>query len=125
MLASRGPVVEVDRGELENILKRACRMDVVAFKPGNVSLWSAGHGMCAEDFLASAEVAVPALSTPGQGCGARIRSAVSATMDQVGCNTNLGIILLLAPLAAAAQRYAGGSLRRGLRDILDPRLAER
>ena len=86
------------------VLHKACRLDVVAFKPGNVSLCAAGHGMQARDFLLSAQVAVPALCAPGQAVGARILTAVRATVAAVGCNTNLGIVLLLAPLAAAAAR---------------------
>lgn len=84
-------------------LAKACRLDVVAYKPGNVSLCAPGHGMAAEDFLQSARVAVPALTTFGASVGERIERAVDATFAAVGCNTNLGIVLLLAPLAAAAE----------------------
>ncbi|MCC6708416.1 MAG: triphosphoribosyl-dephospho-CoA synthase [Gammaproteobacteria bacterium] len=100
-------------------LAKACRMDVVAFKPGNVSLWSAGHGMAASDFLRSATVAVPCLATNDASVGARIESAVTATMAAVGCNTNLGIVLLLAPLAQAAQTPSGtGELRARVARVL-------
>ena len=100
-------------------LAKACRMDVVAFKPGNVSLWSAGHGMAATDFLRSAAVAVPCLATSEAGVGARIESAVTATMAAVGCNTNLGIVLLLAPLALAAQTPSrAGELRASVARVL-------
>ena len=101
---------------LRAALLKACRMDVVAFKPGNVSLWAAGHGMAAADFLASARVAVPALCTPGSGVGERILAAVRATFAAVGCNTNLGIILLLAPLARAMEQ--GPALRPALTTVL-------
>ena len=97
-------------------LAKACRLDVVAFKPGNVSLWAAGHAMTAADFLLSARVAVPALATAGARVGARIEDAMRATVAAVGCNTNLGIVLLLAPLAAAAER--GGPLRPALGAVL-------
>lgn len=97
-------------------LARACRLDVVACKPGNVSRWSPGHGMQARDFLTSARVAVPALCRDGATVGARIENAMRATLDAVGCNTNLGIVLLLAPLAVAAAR--GGELRAELAAVL-------
>ena len=42
--------------------------------------------------------------SPGRAVGARILGAVEATFAAVGTNTNLGIILLCAPLAAAAER---------------------
>lgn len=100
-------------------LAKACRMDVVAFKPGNVSLWSSGHGMAAEDFLRSAAVAVPCLATCDTSVGARIESAVAATIGAVGCNTNLGIVLLLAPLACAALAPCReGGLRARLARVL-------
>lgn len=93
----------------------ACRLDVAVRKPGNVSLASPGHGMTAADFLASAEAAAPALVQPGP-VGERIEAAVAATWARVGCNTNLGIVLLCAPLAAAAE--LGGTLRAAQQQVL-------
>lgn len=86
----------------------ACRFDVLAFKPGNVSCESPGHDMDARDFLRSAAVSAPAIARAGASVGARIKGAILATHQAVGCNTNLGIVLLAAPLAAAVQSTAGG-----------------
>ncbi len=108
----------VSRDDLAASLAKACRLDVVAFKPGNVSLWAPGHGMNAEDFLRSARVAVPCLTMPQARVGERIETAVAATSAALGCNTNLGIVLLLAPLAAAVQRTAAGDLRERLAGVL-------
>jgi triphosphoribosyl-dephospho-CoA synthase len=80
----------------------SCRLDVLAIKPGNVSLPSPGHGMTATDFLTSAEAVAPILSAPGLSLGRRVLMSVEATRRAVGCNTNLGIVLLCAPLAQAA-----------------------
>jgi triphosphoribosyl-dephospho-CoA synthase len=80
----------------------ACALDVVVRKPGNVSVASAGHGMHAEQFITSAVVSADALFARDAGVGARIEGAVAATRAAVECNTNLGIVLLCAPLAAAA-----------------------
>lgn len=96
----------------------ACRLDVEVRKPGNVSLHSAGHGMEARHFLASAEAAAPALCRPGARVGARIEAAVEATWAVAGCNTNLGILLLAAPLAAAAEAMPGPASAAGLRQSL-------
>lgn len=104
--------------ELASTLARACRMDIVTPKPGNVSLCSPGHGMSASDFLLSARVAAPALARAGATVGERIESAVAATFAAVGKNTNLGIVLLLAPLASACERSDGG-LRERVADVLD------
>jgi triphosphoribosyl-dephospho-CoA synthase len=86
----------------------ACRLDVEAAKPGNVSSASPGHGMRAEDFLASAEAIAAPLSEPDRRVGERIAAAVDATWNRVGMNTNLGIVLLAAPLAQAALTTRAG-----------------
>ncbi|MGH8604870.1 MAG: triphosphoribosyl-dephospho-CoA synthase, partial [Gammaproteobacteria bacterium] len=78
-----------------------CRLDVEALKPGNVSVCSPGHGMKAEDFIESADAIAPILASRGLSVGERILYCVEATQARVGCNTNLGIILLSAPLVSA------------------------
>jgi triphosphoribosyl-dephospho-CoA synthase len=79
----------------------ACRLDVATRKPGNVSIASPGHGMQASMFVAGAEAAAPALFAAGARIGARIEAAMKASLAVAGCNTNLGIVLLAAPLARA------------------------
>ncbi len=95
----------------------ACRMELRALKPGNVHIHAAGHGMSVDHFLTSATVTAPIMAQPGLSVGERIHHAVTATQAAVGCNTNLGIILLAAPLAQAALTGAG-SLRQRLRRVL-------
>ncbi len=94
----------------------ACKDEIEAPKPGNVHVFAGGHGMTADDFLRSAGAAAPALSNPEFSVGARILAAVEATFAQVGKNTNLGIILLCAPLAAAAEK--GGDLHTRVKETL-------
>ncbi len=94
-------------GAAERAFIDACRLDVEVRKPGNVSLASPGHGMLAAQFIASAQAAAPALCVPGATVGARIEAAVEASWRAVGCNTNLGIVLLCAPLAAARDAGCG------------------
>jgi triphosphoribosyl-dephospho-CoA synthase len=84
---------------------RACLLDVETRKPGNVSVASAGHGMTSAQFIASAGTAAAGLFTPHARVGARILDAVRRTFDAVGCNTNLGIVLLAAPLCAALDAF--------------------
>ncbi len=110
----------------------ACLAELDAPKPGNVHAFAGGHRMTIDDFVRSADAAAAPLSAAGAGVGARILGAVEATFAAVGANTNLGIILLCAPLAAAAEtavagpqvRAALGRVLRGL-DIEDARLAFR
>ena len=96
----------------------ACRAELDAPKPGNVHVFAAGHRMTAGEFAASAEAAAPSLSAEGTRVGARILGAVEATAAAVGANTNLGIILLCAPLAAAADADAP-DLRPALGKVLE------
>jgi triphosphoribosyl-dephospho-CoA synthase len=83
--------------------EQSCRDELEAPKPGNVHVFADGHRMTAADFVRSAKAAAGPLATPGARVGVRIQSAVEATFAAVGANTNLGIILLCAPLAAAAE----------------------
>ncbi|WP_110402462.1 triphosphoribosyl-dephospho-CoA synthase [Sphaerotilus hippei] len=86
---------------------RACHWDVAVRKPGNVSHLSTGHGMQARQFIDSALACADLLCRPGAAVGERIEAAVTATRARVGCNTNLGILLLCAPLARAAEALEG------------------
>lgn len=91
-------------GRIAALFERACIAELEALKPGNVHRFAPGHGMTVADFAASAAAAAPALARPGARLGVRILGAVRATRAEVGCNTNLGILLLCAPLAVAAER---------------------
>ncbi|MFU0506751.1 triphosphoribosyl-dephospho-CoA synthase [Pseudaminobacter sp. NGMCC 1.201702] len=96
----------------------ACRREIEALKPGNVHLFADGHRMSADQFLTSASVSSGPLTDPSLSVGTRIREAVRATQDAVATNTNLGIILLCAPLARAAE-MPGKDLRASLQTVLD------
>lgn len=102
---------------------RACWLDVAVRKPGNVSIHSAGHRMQAGQFVASARAAAAPLLHGGARVGTRIEAAMAATWRVAGCNTNLGILLLCAPLAAAAEREGArggaGAMRHALRQTLE------
>jgi triphosphoribosyl-dephospho-CoA synthase len=83
----------------------ACVLEASAPKPGNVSPGHPFADVRFEDFIASAE----AIARPLEGAGRRplgetILLAVRATAERTRANTNLGIVLLLAPLARAAVR---------------------
>jgi triphosphoribosyl-dephospho-CoA synthase len=88
-----------------------------ALKPGNVHFYADGHRMQVRDFELSAKAAAPHIANTRLGVGTRIHRAIDATLDAVGCNTNLGIVLLSAPLAAASG-LAGVSLREALEAVL-------
>jgi triphosphoribosyl-dephospho-CoA synthase len=97
---------------------RACLDELEAPKPGNVHLFAPGHRMTAAEFIRSANAAAAPLAVPGARVGSRILGAVEATLAAVGTNTNLGIILLCAPLAAAAE-VRSADLRAALAQVLE------
>ena len=103
-------------------LAEALCLDVVARKPGNVSIHHRrAHGMTSQDFLVSAALSLPLLCDPQQACGARILAAARASRQATGCNTNLGMLLLLAPLVCAAERapwLCVGALQNALGAVL-------
>lgn len=110
----------LDPGEVAAAIRDACLAEIHAFKPGNVSLASPGHGMSARDFIASAGAMAAVIAVPGAGVGRRILSAIEATRSVVPFNTNLGIVLLCAPIAHAVVEASGVS---GLRARLPAVLA--
>ena len=102
----------------------ACELDVAVRKPGNVSRLSAGHGMEAALFSASARASAGPLFRPGARVGDRIEAAVAATWDVAGCNTNLGIVLLCAPIARAVELHPEADAPIALRAAVEGVLAD-
>jgi len=101
-----------DPQEIATAFVAACEAELQAPKPGNVHVFADGHGMTTADFLASAEAAAPFIGAERSSVGARIAGAIEATRARVGQNTNLGIVLLCAPLAQAAATAQSADLRR-------------
>src|SRR3954463_9294833 len=95
----------------------ACVLEASAEKPGNITPRHDFADTSYEDMLRSAIALGPELRRAAQrGVGATVLAAVRATGRVAGANTNLGIALLLAPLARAA--LDGGDLRAGVEDVL-------
>src|SRR3954454_571368 len=87
----------------------ACVFEVSAEKPGNITPRHDFADTSYEDMLRSAIALGPELALAGErGVGATVLAAVRATRRVAGANTNLGIALLLAPLARAALRSGVG-----------------
>jgi triphosphoribosyl-dephospho-CoA synthase len=80
----------------------ACLLEIAAPKPGNVHRGADFEDVSFTDFAASSVAIGPAMERAPQGVGAAALAAVQATREIAATNTNLGIILLLAPLAACA-----------------------
>ncbi len=84
--------------------RRACLAELGVIKPGNVHIFAGGHGMDYTDMRTGADASAPMIAMGGIGIGQRIWLAQRTSFRATGCNTNLGIILLAAPLIQAAQR---------------------
>ncbi len=105
-------------GTIASLAQAACLIEASAPKPGNVTPQQAFADTTYEDFLLSAAAIGPAfLRAPDVGVGATVLQAVRDTRRLVRVNTNLGIVLLLAPLARAAGS-GNGRLREGLSTVL-------
>ena len=88
-------------------------LEVSAEKPGNITPSHDFHDTTYEDMLRSAIAVGPELARAGErGVGDTVLAVVQASRRAAQANTNLGIALLLAPLARAA--LAGGPLRERL-----------
>ena len=103
---------------IEKQFEAACKADIEAIKPGNVSVYSSGHQMRSDDFIKSADACATAICTPHYGLGERILHAVQETRRVVPMNTNLGIILLCAPLIQAIYSDSEQPLRECLGHVL-------
>jgi triphosphoribosyl-dephospho-CoA synthase len=95
----------------------ACVLEASAEKPGNITPSHDFDDTSYEDMLRSGIALGPELGRAGgRGVGETVLAAVRASRGAAGANTNLGIALLLAPLARAA--LLGGPLRERLREVL-------
>lgn len=95
----------------------ACIWEATARKPGNVHPFRDFADAAYADFLLSAAAVAPVLATACQRrVGATVLECVRATRRVVASNTNLGVVLLLAPLAAVPD---GTDLRTGVNRLLD------
>ena len=81
----------------------ACIWEATARKPGNVHRFVDFDDLSYLDFLASAAAIAPVLAAaPDRRVGHTVLAGVRRTRQAVRTNSNLGILLLLAPLAKAA-----------------------
>jgi triphosphoribosyl-dephospho-CoA synthase len=106
-----GPDVVVRAAQL------ACVLEASAEKPGNITPSHDFDDTSYEDMLRSGIALGLEIGRAGErGVGETVLAAVRASRGVAGANTNLGIALLLAPLARGA--LTGGPLRERLGDVL-------
>ncbi len=95
----------------------ACLLEATAPKPGNVHRGCDFENMTFVDFAVSATAIGPVMDAAGRlGVGATVLRAIQATRQLVDVNTNLGTVLLIAPLACVARDQP---LASGLAGVLE------
>ncbi len=100
------------------LARLACVLEATARKPGNVHRCRDFDGAHYLDFLLSAAAIGEHLDYPliqSRGVGEAVLATIKATRRVVGHNTNLGMVLLLAPLAGVEPEEA---LRDGVDRVL-------
>lgn len=109
----------MDADKIALAAEMACLLEVNAEKPGNVTRRKDFDELCFEDFIISAAAVGAAFRRAAQvPVGETILRAIRATQRFVGVNTNLGIVLLLAPLTKAAGMDPSRELRSALGSVL-------
>ena len=100
----------------------SCKLDVFSIKPGNVSYNNPGYNMTHKDFLQSSMACSDIICEKGMDIGTKIYESVKSSVDVVGCNTNLGIILLCTPIVQSLyldekHRFSRENLKKTILDI--------
>jgi len=94
----------------------ACLLEATAAKPGNVYRGADFADVAFPEFLVSAVAIAPQLDAAvSRGLGQAVLAAVADTRRAAGSNTNLGIVLLLTPLAMVG---TGETWQAGVRRVL-------
>ena len=105
-----------------NILKESylfsCKKDVEVIKPGNVSIKSPHLDTTAEDYVTSSINSSNALFLKEYSLGERISYAINLTKEKTSVNTNLGIILLCAPIIHAFINFKNKPLKDSIHDLI-------
>lgn len=103
------------RHSLAECISLACLLEVTASKPGNVHRGADFDDLSFADLAVSGVVIGHELAKAEARVGQAILSAVQATRRVIETNSNLGMILLLGPLAAVPREQP---LREGVQRVL-------
>jgi triphosphoribosyl-dephospho-CoA synthase len=102
--------------DIADAARTACLLEAYVPKPGNVHPHASFHDLRFEDFVQAGNLCAPILGRAASlGVGQTALDCVRATRSAMSTNPNLGIILLLAPLAAVPPELR---LADGIEDIL-------
>jgi triphosphoribosyl-dephospho-CoA synthase len=113
--------IDKDKQSLDDLKSAylfSCKKDIELIKPGNVNLLSSHKDTKAQDYLDSAILSSKELFNQNYSLGKRILESVNVTRSQVNVNTNLGIILLCAPVIQSYIDFNNLDLREGIKKTL-------
>jgi len=103
--------------QLENWIYRACLMEATARKPGNVHPGASFPDLNYADFVKSAAVIAPILADlKSRKIGICIKECLYETQKVISSNSNLGMVLLLAPLVAVPSEK---TIAEGIHEVLE------
>ena len=117
--------IDKDKHSLDDLKSAylfSCKKDIELIKPGNVNLLSSHKDTKAQDYLDSAILSSKELFNQNYSLGKRILESVNVTRSQVNVNTNLGIILLCAPVIQSYIDFNNLDLREGIKKTLSTTL---
>ena len=113
---ARDVLTSAPRLTLGQCASLACLLEVSIPKPGNVHRGADFEDVTFYHFAAAAVAIAPTFdATPQRGVGETVLSAMTATRRAVATNTNLGTLLLIAPLAKVPRDQ---SLETGIARVL-------
>lgn len=96
----------------------ACLLEASAPKVGNVHRGADFEDMTFYDFVISAAAIQPVFENSASlSVGSMVLQCIQRTQNSVGTNTNLGIVLLLAPLAKCSPENATCDIERVLQQL--------
>ena len=93
---------------MKNFIKKnirfVCDVEMESLKPGNVHKYSKSHDMTTKDFFRSSLIVSKYLSQNNLSLGKKIINTVMQIQKKIKKNTNLGIILMLAPIVVIVEK---------------------
>ena len=99
---------------LKNSYLFACQKDVEIIKPGNVNINSPHKDTSAKDYMLSSVNSSHQLFVKDISLGDRVLNSIIETKKETKVNTNLGIVLLCAPIIHALINYNQTGLKEAI-----------
>ncbi|GAA4451038.1 triphosphoribosyl-dephospho-CoA synthase [Novipirellula rosea] len=97
----------------------ACVLESTAPKAGNVYPGRSFSNLSYGDFIVAAEIAAESFAMPGRHFSEMVLGAVRQTKLATSSNVNLGILLLIGPIAEVAHRDVDAELQPAVASLLD------